>query len=160
VEAKQIYLEEACSSLFAYLTERLHYAEGAAYERIAAARAALRFPSILGMVERGDLHLAGICLLAPVLTEENHDEVLQRARHQSKREIEKLVADLRTTPEPEPEQKTSNPQPRNETAAPPAPPPAARKQPTTTVKPASARTYTVRITISEETHGQLEKLQN
>jgi hypothetical protein len=41
------YLSAGCSSLFTYCTQVLHLAEGAAYNRIEATRAARRFPVII-----------------------------------------------------------------------------------------------------------------
>jgi hypothetical protein len=40
VDARQLYLEEGCSSMFTYCQQVLHFAEGVAYKRIQAARAA------------------------------------------------------------------------------------------------------------------------
>lgn len=92
VDARRLYRQAACASLFAYCTEILHYAEGAAYKRITAARAAQRFPLIYDLVARGALHLAAVCLLAPHLDAHNHGALLQAAVHRSKREVEELVA--------------------------------------------------------------------
>ena len=68
-------------------------------KRIWAARTARRFPVILEMVERGELHLSAIHALARHLTPENCSEVLGRARHKSSREIERLVAALAPRPD-------------------------------------------------------------
>jgi len=65
-DARRLYLPAGCASLFTYCTEVLHLSEHAAYHRIEAARAARR-----------------------------HPDLLSRARHQSKREVEHLVAELR-----------------------------------------------------------------
>ena len=48
------YLREGCASLFTYCTQVLHLAEGAAYNRIEAARAARRFPPVLSALDFGD----------------------------------------------------------------------------------------------------------
>ncbi len=47
LDARRLYLREGCSSLFTYCTHVLHLAEGSAYNCIAAARAARRFPALL-----------------------------------------------------------------------------------------------------------------
>ena len=47
IDSRRLYLREGCSSLFTYCTQVLHLAEGAAYNRIEAARAARRFPAVL-----------------------------------------------------------------------------------------------------------------
>jgi hypothetical protein len=62
-------------------------------------RAARRFPIILEGLAAGELTLASVKLLAPHLTPENHADVLTRARHQSKREVELLVAALHPQPD-------------------------------------------------------------
>jgi hypothetical protein len=89
VDARGLYLEEGCASMFAYCTEVLHFSE-------ATARA---YPLVLDHLRRGELHLSGVKLLAPHLTRENHAELLERARHQSKRAIEAWLADR--TPKPD-----------------------------------------------------------
>lgn len=92
VDARALFLEHACSSMFIYCVDRLHMSEPTAYKRILAGRTARRFPVIFERVERGALHLTGITLLSPHLTEENHRELLEAASHRSKREIEQLLA--------------------------------------------------------------------
>ena len=77
-----------CASMFSYCTRVLHLAEGAAYNRIEAARAARSYPLILELFEQGAITLTAVRLLAPHLTAENHVAVLTSATHKSKREIE------------------------------------------------------------------------
>jgi hypothetical protein len=98
LDARRLYLGQGCSSLFTYCTQVLHLSEHAAYGRIEAARAARRFPAILERLANGSLTLTAVCLLAPHLTEDNHLAVLEGARHQTKREVEALVAGLRPRP--------------------------------------------------------------
>src|SRR6186997_3126341 len=54
LDVRRLYLGEGYSSLFTYCTQALHLAEGAAYNRIEAARAAQRFPAILTALEDGE----------------------------------------------------------------------------------------------------------
>jgi 5-methylcytosine-specific restriction endonuclease McrA len=98
-DARRLYLGQGCSSMFTYCTRVLHLAEHAAYNRIEAARAARRFPSILTLLARADIHLSAVRLLAPHLTEANHRDVLREASHKSKREVEELVARLWPRPD-------------------------------------------------------------
>src|SRR5262245_21530991 len=99
VDERRLYAREACSSMFSYCIERLHLSEHEAYERIAAARVSRRFPVLLEMLADGRLNLTGVGKLAPHLTCENHEEVLRRAEHKTKREIEELVAELSPKPD-------------------------------------------------------------
>jgi hypothetical protein len=99
VDARRLYLGQGCSSLFVYCTRVLRLSEHAAYGRIEAARASRRFPVLLPMLERGELTLTSVALLAPHLDVLNHMEVLGRARFRSKREVEEIVAALRPQPD-------------------------------------------------------------
>ena len=98
LDKRRLYLAEGCSSLFTYCTQVLHLSEHAAYGRIEAARLARRFPVILEMLEQGSVNLTTVGLLAGHLTHENHREVLDMARHKSKRQVEELLARLRPQP--------------------------------------------------------------
>src|SRR5262245_53861659 len=53
VDARRLYLEQGCSSLFTYCTQVLHLSEHAAYGRIEAARAVRRFPVLLDRLADG-----------------------------------------------------------------------------------------------------------
>ena len=59
-----------------------------------AARAARRFPVVLGLLSDGSLTLTTVRILAPHLTADNHRELLESACRRSKREVEELVARL------------------------------------------------------------------
>src|SRR3990172_5173505 len=76
VDARRLYSREASSSMFTYATEVLHLSEHEAYLRIAAARAARKYPMLMVMLGDGRLHLSGIGKLAPHLTDLNCEEVL------------------------------------------------------------------------------------
>ena len=99
VDARRLYLGEGFASLFTFCTQALHLSEHAAYNRIETARAARRFPVICDLVESGAVTLTIIRLLAPHLNEVNHRELLQSARHKSKREVELLVATISPRPD-------------------------------------------------------------
>jgi hypothetical protein len=51
------------------------------------------------MLADGRLHLTAIAKLAPHLTLENREDILKRAAHKSRREIEELVAELSPRPD-------------------------------------------------------------
>jgi hypothetical protein len=93
-DRRRLYLAEGYPSLFAYCTGALHYSEYSAFNRIEVARAAARWPQLLARLEDGSLHLSGARLLAPHLTADNVEGVLESARHKSKRDIEEIAADL------------------------------------------------------------------
>jgi hypothetical protein len=98
-EQRRLYLSEGFPSLFAYCTQRLHLSEHAAYHRIEAARAIVRFPVILELMEESALTLTAVGLLRPHLTVENHVEVLKAAKYRGRRAVEELVARLNARPE-------------------------------------------------------------
>ncbi len=98
LDARRLYLDEGCSSLFTYCTQVLCLSEHAAYGRIDAARAARRCPAILDLLAAGAVTLTTIGLIAPHLTAENHEALLAAIRGKSKREVENLVAAIRPQP--------------------------------------------------------------
>ena len=99
VDARRLFAREASSSMFKYAIDVLHLSEAEAYLRIAAARASRRHPVLLTMLDDGRLHLSGIGVLAPYLTDANCEELLARATHKTKRELLVLVAEIAPKPD-------------------------------------------------------------
>ena len=180
VDVRRLYLGEGCSSLFTYCTQLLHMSEHAAYGRIEAARAARRWPSLLGLLADGALHLTAVTLLSRHLTEDNHQELFAAAKHKTKREIEEIVAALRPQP-PVPVTVRRLPAPRpvlsavNISAADDRQSdrevaPAAiveRPQPAlmpperpAEVSPLAPERYKLQLTLSRETYNKLREAQN
>jgi hypothetical protein len=175
VDIRRLYLREACPSMFVYATRVLHLAEGEAFRRIRVARASRRHPVLLEMLADGRLHVSGIAVLVPILTAENRDWVLSRAVHKSKREIERLVAEvcprpdapsvMRRLPEtpasPSPAA-TAELIPGTPLDSSPAPVSAAAPRtvpvPAPVVEPLSPARYKIQFTAGEELHGDLERL--
>jgi hypothetical protein len=184
LDARRLYLGEGFSSLFTYCTQCLHLSEHAAYGRIQAARAACRFPLILQLLEDGSITLTTVGLLAPLLTDDNHEQVLAAAQHRSKREVEVQAAALRPLP-PVPSTVRKLPAARpssghdlkpdcsNEVAS--------RSQPTpvttevtrrltsepavppvcaAVIAPLAPERYRVQLTVSRETHDKLRRVQD
>ncbi|MBW2279090.1 MAG: hypothetical protein JRF63_16505, partial [Deltaproteobacteria bacterium] len=83
----------------AYSVQVLHLSEAEAYLRIAVARASRRFPVLLVMLADGRLHLSAIAKLAPHLDRDNSEELLSRAVHKTKHEIEMLIAEVAPRPD-------------------------------------------------------------
>ena len=116
---------------------------------------ARRFPVVLEMIARGEIHLTAVNMLAAHLTEENHVEVLARAQHQSKRDMEKLLAEL--VPRPDlPSRVLALP---GVTAQEVHAPERVAARPAV-VAPLSPRRYEIRVTVDQETHDSLRQLQD
>src|SRR5712691_10779642 len=94
IDERKLYLDCAFSSMFAFCVGELGFSEGAAYNRIMGARAARRMPVIVEAVRAGQVHLAGLRVLAPHLTTENYSKLVAESAGKTKREIEELVARL------------------------------------------------------------------
>ena len=171
VDARRLFAREASPSMFAYCIGRLHLSEAEAYLRIHVARATRKHPVLLAMLADGRLHLSGIALLAPHLTEQNRDDVLKRATHETKRRIHELVAELAPkpdvparvrklpTPRPKPARQTQlrpNDVAPSPASAPAAPCPKAPKP--ARVEPLAPARYQVTFTGSVELRDKLERL--
>jgi hypothetical protein len=178
LDARRLYLGEGCSSLFTYCTHVLHLAEGAAYNRIEASRAARRFPVILEWLDAGDVTLTAVRLLAPHLTAENHRDVLASARQKSTREVERLVAALHPKP-PAPTvirkepassvpsgaeelvaRQVEAPPPAHQTSAPLSAPANRQKRPSPTLTALAPERYRLQLTVSGATHDKLRRAQD
>ena len=99
VDARGLYRQRACSSLFAYCVYELRLSEDEAVRRVTAARLVRKFPELLDAIAAGELHLTGLLLLGPHLTRENLGDVMARAKHRSKKEITKFVRVLDPLPD-------------------------------------------------------------
>jgi len=171
LDMRRLYLGEGYSSLFTYCTQALHLAEGAAYNRIEAARAACRFPAVLTALEEGSVALTTVRLLAPHLTAANHQHVLALAHHKGKREVEELVASLRPLPAvPSTMRKLPDRQvlldtnafartPMTAASCPPVATPAIRMAPRPMETPLAPERYKLQFTISRETQEKLRRVQ-
>jgi 5-methylcytosine-specific restriction endonuclease McrA len=92
VDARKLYVPAGYSSMYAYCVDQLRLSEDEAKRRIHAARAARQFPAIFEALAEGRLHLTGICLLAPHLSDENARALIEAASNKGKAEIEELLA--------------------------------------------------------------------
>ena len=169
LDSRRLYLGEGCSSLFTYCTQVLRLSEHAAYGRIEAARAARQFPVIFELLTDGSITLTAVGLLKPYLTADNHRELLEAARHKSKRDIEHLIA--RVNPQPAMSSSVRRlPSPRLLDVAAPTPTEAARPQSTpdtpappvrlANVRPSSPARYNVQFTVGSDTYEKLRRAQD
>ena len=165
VDERRLYLPDQ-TSMFAFCTRELGFSEAAAENRIAVARAGRRLPRVLEMLRSGAIHLSGLRVLVPHLTEESADALLEQAAGKSKRAIEEIAAchaprpavpeSIRKVPERRAEQTA--------TAAPPSAPapalllsaPAQTPRPATVALLAPDR-YHVQLTASRELRDKIEE---
>lgn len=91
-DCRQLYRDQACSSMFVYCVRELGYSEDGAQRRLQAARLARRFPILFDALADGRLHMTGMALLEPHLTEENAVELVAAAAHLSKAELVRVLA--------------------------------------------------------------------
>jgi hypothetical protein len=99
LDARGVCREQAYGSTHEYAVKALHMSDAEAYLRLHAARLGRRFARVLELFGQGELHLTAIKLIGPILTNDNHLQVLERVRGKSKREIELLVAELAPRPD-------------------------------------------------------------
>ena len=92
VEDRALDKKSACSSMWAFCTERLKMSEGETSRRLNAAKLARRFPSVLGRLERGDVHLSALRQLGPYLNEANVDAILDLAKGKTRSQVEEMIA--------------------------------------------------------------------
>jgi hypothetical protein len=165
VERRRLHLALGHSSLFVYCVCVLHLSEQAAYSRITAARAARRYPQLLPLVAEGALTLSSIERLAPHLTDDTVEPLVEAARFKSTREVERLVAAIHPQPEV-PAGVRAVPAPAPPVAAPLAlevnspevAPPEAPPTPRPVLAPLAPKRYYLKLTIDQDTHDTLDRL--
>lgn len=175
VERRGLHLTLGYSSMFVYCVRALHLSEQAAYSRITATRAARRFPILIELLAEGALTLSSVGLLAPHLTDETLEPLLEAARGKSTRDVERLIAALHPQPDirasvralPQREvaaplieasEKSAAAMPASTPPALPAPSGSACARPT--VAPLAPTRYLLRLTIGRETHDKLERVRS
>jgi 5-methylcytosine-specific restriction endonuclease McrA len=176
------WAEAGYPSLWEWCLRVLHLREGAAGRRIAAMRVLRRFPSLAAALRDGRLCMSTVALLGPVLTEENRDDLVASAAFLTKADVERLVASLAPRAAPRdglrlvssgaarretalPGIATSaaaqpTPDPRVAAGAPAEPAPVARPPSPATVRPVSADTYSLRVTVDASFKQELEALKD
>jgi hypothetical protein len=98
IDERRLYLDLSYSSMFMFCLRELRFSEDVACNRIAVARAGRRFPSIIAALRAGRVHVSGLRVLAPYVTQENQYALLANAAGKSKREIQELVVGIAPQP--------------------------------------------------------------
>lgn len=70
VDERRLDLLMGCTSMHDFCVRKLHMSGGVAYRRINAARLVGKFPFLLAKIASGALHLSGLVILRPYLTDE------------------------------------------------------------------------------------------
>lgn len=161
VEERRLHLKASYSTLYEFCLRGLNMSEGEAFRRIAAARIVRRFPSLLGSLESGRIHLSGLVLLRHHLTPENYEALVDAAAGKSKREVEELIAARFPQPDaPSRIRKLPTKRPsvdvrahkRAKAGVPQPPPPQAR------IKPLSETRFKIEFTVSVEFREKLARI--
>ena len=169
VDARRLYADHACTSMWDLCVRRLGMSEGEANRRIAAARVLRQFPLARGYLERGAIHLCAIYEMHKHLTEENHEELLREASGKSTKAVAEMIAARFPKPDVSPCIEPIAPQvglavattemaPSGAAAslAPIVTPPVVRPR----VEPLSATRYRVELTVSAETKTKLARIED
>lgn len=166
VERRGLHLALGHSSLFAYCVKSLMLSEQAAYSRITAARAARRYPQLLPLLADGALTLSSVGLLAPHLSEETADVLIDAAKFRSTRDVERLIASAFPQPDipsliaavPASAGSPGLPAPPGDTVESAASIPRFRPTPRRAViAPIAPSRYLLRVTVSAETEAKLQR---
>jgi len=95
VERRRLHVGLGYASMFDYCTRHLGYSSSAASRRIQSARCVRNYPEVYALLEKNEVNLVTISLVASILTEANARELLGKIRGESQREVEAVVATYR-----------------------------------------------------------------
>lgn len=94
IEHRKRYLRKGYGSMFDYCVCHLHYSASAASRRIRTARCLRRFPELDDMLRRCEVNLSTVSRVASLLDDPSGRKLLERIRHKSQRDVDRLVASL------------------------------------------------------------------
>jgi 5-methylcytosine-specific restriction endonuclease McrA len=171
VKARRLDGEMGYSGIFDYCTKALGFSRSTAYRRKTVMENAQKFPELLARLRDGRLHLCSAACIAPSLTTANATELMDAVAGMSQREVEALLlkrSKIESTLKLavislqilNPSAGTATPQhllatsaqcPSPITALLPAPAFAAPPAPRTIIKPLTAQSSRVCITLTEAT---------
>jgi 5-methylcytosine-specific restriction endonuclease McrA len=158
VEDRALDKKSACSSMWEFCTERLKMSDGEASRRLNAARLVRRFPSVLGRIERGEIHLSALRQLRPYLEEENVDAVLDEAKGKNRSQLEEMIARRFPRPNaPTIEIPMAASMTTATVGAPPPPPAAPALACPARIEPLSATGVLVQMTMTAEGYADLKR---
>lgn len=100
IDMRKIHVDEGYSSLFTFLTHRLHMSESAAAKRVRAARLGRQHPQVLALLSTGGIHLSAASILFEHRGHHAFANLLQKSIHKSKKEIEAMLAQTFAKPGP------------------------------------------------------------
>jgi hypothetical protein len=95
VERRRLHLGLGYPSLFEYCTRHLGYSKSAAGRRIHAARCVRDYPEVYGLLEKNEVNLITVSLIASILTESNAKDLIAKVRGKTQGEVEEIVATYR-----------------------------------------------------------------
>ncbi len=91
IDTRRLWLGEGYSSLHDFCVRHLNYSEGEAGRRIQAARCSAQIQEIQPLLERNEISLSGVSLIAPYVTKSNAAVLLTQVCKKSTREIEAIL---------------------------------------------------------------------
>jgi len=92
MDRRRLYANAGFDSMHAWCVRKLGMSDQAAFKRVRVARLCRKLPAIIERVRAGSLHLSGLVVLCPHLTDANYTELLDAAAGKTRREIERLLA--------------------------------------------------------------------
>lgn len=93
-DRRRLYAAAGFPSLFAWLTDHLHFAKASAFRRVTAARLQARMPAVAAYLRDGRLSLTKLCHLKDVLEPDRCLALLEQAAALSENEVFELAAVL------------------------------------------------------------------
>jgi len=92
VDARRSWAQKAVPSLFEYCVRKLGYSEGQAFRRIRAARSIQKWPSLLRMLERREIHLTNIAMIFDHLAHPKYERLANEVGMNRKSEVPRILA--------------------------------------------------------------------
>jgi hypothetical protein len=92
VEAREIYLRAAASSMWDYARRLLRMSHGAAHRNVCVARLCRKYPFLLERIENGESHISTLAYIASFITDDNVQDIVEKTSGMNRRHVDLVLS--------------------------------------------------------------------
>lgn len=91
VEAREIHLRAAASSMWDYARRVLRMSHGTAYRNVCVSRLCRKYPFLLERIEKGESHISTIAYIASFITDDNVHDIVEKTSGMSRMHVDLVL---------------------------------------------------------------------
>ena len=91
VEAREIYLRAASSSMWDYCRRLLRMSHGTAYRNVCVSRLCRKYPFLLDRIESGESHISTVAYIASFITDDNAQQLVEETSGMNRMHVDLVL---------------------------------------------------------------------